>query len=94
MNKAEYEARAACAGLGWSEKEIKAFVEMHVENESRRAELANDLTNAIISVAVDPFRNRLSDQCFPKFLVSRGYDDEDEESARLDRRDRTREMQR
>ena len=104
MNKAEYEARAACADLGFTEEEVKAFVESHIANEARREARANDLTNALISIAVDPLRNRLADQCFPSFLgglpqrfgsaVSRGYDAEDEESARLDRRDRAREMNR
>ena len=94
MNKIEYEARAACSGLGFSEEEVKAFVESHIANEARREARANDLTNALISIAIDPLRNKVSDQCFPSFTVSRGYDAEDEESARLDRRDRAMEMRR
>jgi len=56
MNKAEYEARAACSGLGYTEEQIQDFIKMHQEGEARRAR--NDaLTDAIIDVAVSPWRD-------------------------------------
>lgn len=61
MNKAEYEARAACSGLGFTEAQIQDFIKMHQDGEARRAR--NDaLTDAIIDVAVSPFRERFANK--------------------------------
>ena len=77
--QAEQEARQACEGLGHTEQQIQAFVEEHIGNELRRdAEKARelqrpkrnaDLTNAIINIAVDPFRR--SEECFPSYSTKR-----------------------
>lgn len=56
MNKSEYEARAACSGLGFTEEQLQDFIKMHQDGEARRAR--NDaLTDAIIDVAVSPWRD-------------------------------------
>ena len=101
--KAEQEARAACEGLGYTEKQIQDFVDMHLEGEYRRAnekakELASPkrnaaLTNAIIHAAVDPWRDRYAHKDFPKDttpVCSTGYDAEDKRDAATHQRQRNR----
>lgn len=84
MTKAEYEARAACSGLGWSEADIKSFVDWHVNAEERRAR-KEALTDAILDVAVNPLREKYAHKDFDKDntpAVSRGYDPEYEQDAK------------
>ena len=90
--QAELEARQACEGLGYTEEQIKAFVDWHVDNESDRdAQKAMDLgrpkravalTNAIINIAVDPFRR--AEDAFPAFNGKRTKSDFDMEQSRWD----------
>lgn len=88
VQKAELEAREACEGLGWSEAHIQDFIEWHVSNEMERdADRARDLgkpkrnaefINAVINVAVDPFRTNPLD-LFPSYKVTRSAYKSDEQ---------------
>lgn len=107
---AEKEARESCEGLGLTEAQIQAHIDMHVEGELRRdeakaKELASAKRNkalsvALIHVAVSPWRDFYDTPNPPETfdneppVISRGHDAEDEESARLDSRDRARECNR
>lgn len=89
MDKAEYEARAACAGLGWTEEYIKSFVEWHKGQEERHEREARriDLANAIIDVAITPLREKYAHKDYPKDttpVLSEEYPEE----ARRYRRER------
>ena len=76
VKKAEQEARDACEGLGYTEEKLQSFIDWHVANELERdADKTRDLnkpkrdaelTNAIIHIAVDPFR-RVVDDVFPTY---------------------------
>ena len=76
VQKAELEAREACEGLGYTDVQLQDFIEWHVSNELERdADRARDLgkpkrnadlTNAIINIAVDPWR-RVADEVFPTY---------------------------
>ena len=105
--QAELEARQACEGLNYTEKQIKDFIDWHVNNEMERAmQRAKDLerpkravalTNALINIAVDPWRELYAHKDFPKDTTpacSTGCDAEYAEEARLDRSDRTKECNR
>ena len=86
MTKAEYEARAACSGLGWTEEDIKSFVDWHQKEEDRRERNAN-LVNAIIDVAVSPWKEKYKDKDFPKDATP-VMDEEYPEEARRYRKER------
>ena len=63
MDKAEYNARAACSGLGWTEEDIKSFVDWHKGEENRRASM---LDAAIIDIAIQPLRVKYQNKDYPK----------------------------
>lgn len=96
VKQAEQEAREACEGLGWTEKEIQSFVDLHIEGEMRRdeekaKELARPkrdtrLRNALIHIAVDPYRR--AEDAFPAFNRRPKSDFEMEVSRWDDKRNR------
>ena len=74
---AEQEAREAVKDLGWSEADIQVFVDWHIEQEAQheldkekrlnQPKRNAELTNAIINIAVDPFRRNIADDVFPAY---------------------------
>lgn len=97
--KLEYNARAACVGLGYSEETIKSFVDWHLGEEARRdandarMARANALTDAIIAVAVSPWIEHYEHKDFHEDntpAISRGYDAEDERDAQTYQTQRNR----
>ena len=90
VQKAEQEAKEACEGLGYTDEQLQTFIEWHVSNElEREADRARDLgkpkrnadlTNAIINIAVDPFRNNPLD-LFPSYKVTSSAYKSDEQMA-------------
>lgn len=90
--QAEQEAREACEGLGYTEEQIKSFVDWHLDNEfEREAQKAKDLqkpkrdaalVKALIHVAVDPYRR--AEDAFPAFNGGRTKSDFEMDQSRWD----------
>ena len=88
----EQVARAACDGLGYTEEQVRDFVDMHLAGEARRdlereRELGSAkrdlaLTNAIKHAAMEPWcyaHKDFHEDNTP--VVSRGFDAEDQRDA-------------
>ncbi len=94
--KAEQEARAACEGLGYTEKQIQDFIDMHIEGEYRRAnekakELASPKRGMLLNkVLSDITRSQDRNYHEDTPVVSRGFDAEQERDAATYQRQRNR----
>ena len=95
---AEKAAREACEGLGYTLQQTQDFIDLHIEGELRRdAERAKELasakrnkslTDAIIHVAVEPFRDRYAHKDFAQEIRHIKTDQERDADTYQRQRDR------